>query len=424
MRTFDASKNKYHPLRTLLLSVFFFLYSFLPAANSQSFYPQTSRVLQGYQTSTNESRKQASLIDTTYYFLDYYLSDSYIYKSSYISQQRQALNYYYSYPADTGYRSRNFDCINSISVTFDSLYADSATIQPWSILVITIDTIYVPIIQYNRSTQNDTLTIQLTTVTNGYPNTGFYLLDTVLIDSAGANNIGSTANDKTLKIIKWPLNNYQLFGSSKFAVNVTYYDHTKMDSCWFVYGYGYFNRTCPYQGADSIFASSTHFSNISNNVKPFSANSFAQWNEYTGLGYWPSTNGDNVFFPCVAADSNSYHPGTDGANYLQNIDIYAGIHIVTNTGIDNIRSALLNVSQNYPNPFSAGTTIKYGLSQASNVTLSICDLTGRELYYENYNNMEPGQHSISLNGIEFTTGVYFYTITSSGSTVTKKMVVY
>jgi hypothetical protein len=417
--------NKYHPLKSLFLCTSLILFCFLPSAFAQTYYPITSKSNSSSSVSTNAAIKQPDLIDTSYFLLNYYLSDFYAHRDSYKSGQTQLINSYYTYPTDTGRITKNYNCINSISIAFDSLYSDSATIQPWSLIIIAVDTIYVPIIQVNRSLQKDTLIIELTNVnSDGYPNTDNYILDTMLIDSVGINNIGNASNSKTLKVIKWPLNNYRLLGSSKFAVNITYYDHTKSDSCWIVYGYPYFTKTCPYEGNDSILALSTNFSTISANPKDFQANSFAQWNEYYGLGYFPSSQGNNVFYPCVAADTNSYHPGTDGANYLQDIDIYAGITLVQNTGINSINSSVLNAGQNYPNPFTATSTISYYLTQLSDLTFNIYDLTGRELFHKDYSQIVPGQHSILLNAFDFEPGVYFYRLISSGSTITKKMVVY
>ncbi len=430
MCTFESPTNKYYPLKTQLFAVVILFFSSIPFAFSQNHFYQTERGLPCNNIQSPAGTSHPGSIDTTNYILDYYLSDSYAYSGSYMSLQGQLINSYYTFPDDTNgsYRhttmfSQNYYCINSISVAFDSLYSGSATLYPWSLINIAVDTIYVPIIQINHSLQNDTLVIELTSVnSDGYPNTGTYLLDTMVINT-DTTKIGN-GNDNTIKVIKWPLNNYELFGNSKFAVTVNYYDHTKVDSCWFVYGYGYFNSTCPYDGSNTTFANPTHFCNISNSVKPFNANSFTLWNEYSAYGYLPTGNGDNVFFPCTAADTNSYQAGIDGANYLQNIDIYASIRIIQNTGINSINPALLKVGQNYPNPFTTLSSITYSLARESDLTLRVVDLAGRELLHENYTDMEPGQHSISLSGTSFQPGIYFYSISSSGYTVTKKMVIY
>ncbi len=364
-------------------------------------------------------------IDTTGYLFDYYLSDSFSYKSNFIGGQGQLINNSYRFPKDTSgsYQGKtmfymNYDCINSITVAFDSLYSNN-TPTPWSILSVTIDTIYVPIIQVNHSNHPDTLEIQLNSVDErGYPQLAPFLLDTLIIDT----NIGNR-NNYSVNVIKWATNGYQVPGGTKFAVSVTYFDSTKLDSCWFIYGYGAFKDTCPTrQKGDAALAYPTNFSKISALPKPFIANSFALWNEYVGHGLLPDQTGDDVYFPCDTNDK-TFHPKVDGANYLQDIDIATYIQLVVNTGIAKINPAQLNVVQNYPNPFSDKSTINYTIAKPADVNLKVVDLTGRELLVQEYTNVAPGEHSIVINGDILAPGIYFYCISSSNYTVTKKMVV-
>jgi hypothetical protein len=81
------------------------------------------------------------------------------------------------------------------------------------------------------------------------------------------------------------------------------------------------------------------------------------------------------------------------------------------------------LQQNYPNPFSDLSNIEYILSVGSKITLSIYDVSGMLLksYSEGY--MEPGLHSIEIDGYLFETGIYFYTIQGSFATETRKMII-
>ena len=317
----------------------------------------------------------------------------------------------------------NYYCINSISVAFDSIPGYSTD----TIGQTQIDSIFVPIIQVNHSGLNDTLEVQLTTVdSHGYPNTNAYVSDTLVIADAGNNyNIGA-GNNYTINTIKWALansNNPQIRGG-RFAVNVTYHDSTKKDSCWFVYGYGSFTDTCPNkQPGTNYFANTSHFSSVKALPKAFIANSFALYNEYAGKGYLPDPTGDNIFFPCDTTEV-LFHPGMDGANYIQDIAISANVLFLSYLGVPNIHTTDIAVGQNYPNPYKNTTTINYTLLKSGNISLKIADITGRNIFSQNYGTINPGQHTINIDAGTLSSGVYFYSIICSGYTVTKKMIVY
>lgn len=419
-------------MRTILLIISFIFFTNIPLAYSQSYYEQNALPQAKATHSINGSRlpKLTNAVhDSVHSLIDYYLLDSLLYgPSNFRGTQGQLLNSAYSYPTDTtnSYKARssffmNYFCINAISVAFDTIphFSEDTVSQSQ------IDTLFVPIIQVNHSGINDTLDIQITTVdANGYPITNSYQIDTLVVaDSTNSYNIGA-GNDYTINTIKWNLNNYSLSGG-RFAVNVTYHDSTKKDSCWFIYGYGYFHKTCPFEGTDSTFAEITHFSKVNASPKPFFANSFAYFNQYTGLGgYLPAQDGNNEFFPCTAADTDLFHPGIDGANYLQDIDIAAHVYYYSYAGIPNLQSPGISVSQNYPNPYDNTTVINYNLIKQADVSWRVVDLAGREIISQSYGTISPGQHSITLHANTFSAGIYFYSITSSGYTITKKMVIY
>ncbi|OFY47472.1 MAG: hypothetical protein A2W85_02065 [Bacteroidetes bacterium GWF2_41_31] len=83
----------------------------------------------------------------------------------------------------------------------------------------------------------------------------------------------------------------------------------------------------------------------------------------------------------------------------------------------------LEISQNYPNPFSGKTYIEVILNEASNVTLEVYTLTGQKVAMSDYGFKTTGSHNLTIDGSQLTTGVYFYTVTAGESKVTRKMMV-
>jgi hypothetical protein len=81
-------------------------------------------------------------------------------------------------------------------------------------------------------------------------------------------------------------------------------------------------------------------------------------------------------------------------------------HIIPNQPRD------FSLSQNYPNPFNSSTTISYNLLSAAKTTLSIFDITGRQVRHFN---ISGAQHQIiwdgaNQSGLPVSSGIYFYTI--------------
>lgn len=83
-------------------------------------------------------------------------------------------------------------------------------------------------------------------------------------------------------------------------------------------------------------------------------------------------------------------------------------------------------ANNYPNPFNPETTISYSVPAAGHTSLKVYNLKGqlvRELVNEA---REAGQHTVVWNGKDasgktVSSGIYFYSLTSGGKTVTRKM---
>ncbi|MCP4633837.1 MAG: T9SS type A sorting domain-containing protein [candidate division Zixibacteria bacterium] len=81
----------------------------------------------------------------------------------------------------------------------------------------------------------------------------------------------------------------------------------------------------------------------------------------------------------------------------------------------------LNLYSNYPNPFNAQTTIRFNLTEESNVTLSVYNLYGQKVETLINKNMESRQYEITWDASTYSSGVYFYKLTTGDKTYTKLM---
>jgi hypothetical protein len=78
--------------------------------------------------------------------------------------------------------------------------------------------------------------------------------------------------------------------------------------------------------------------------------------------------------------------------------------------------------QNYPNPFNPVTNIQYDIPKASNVSVKVYDMGGREAATLVNENKQPGTYNVSFDASGLSSGVYFYKITAGDYTKTMKMI--
>jgi hypothetical protein len=80
------------------------------------------------------------------------------------------------------------------------------------------------------------------------------------------------------------------------------------------------------------------------------------------------------------------------------------------------------LDQNFPNPFNPSTTIKFGITEASNVNLRVYDILGKEVAVLIDNQfMGAGSYNVKFDARNLASGTYIYRITAGNSTVSKKM---
>ncbi|MBD3234603.1 MAG: T9SS type A sorting domain-containing protein [candidate division Zixibacteria bacterium] len=78
---------------------------------------------------------------------------------------------------------------------------------------------------------------------------------------------------------------------------------------------------------------------------------------------------------------------------------------------------------NSPNPFNATTTITYRLPEAGNVNLSVYNLSGQKVATLEDGYRSAGEHSVTWDASEYSSGVYFYVLDVGDQKITRKMVI-
>ena len=95
------------------------------------------------------------------------------------------------------------------------------------------------------------------------------------------------------------------------------------------------------------------------------------------------------------------------------------------TGVDKDNHyfpALFELNQNFPNPFNPETTIRYSVPTLSHVALSVYDVLGNRVAAL-VDKRQPAQtYTVSFDGSQFPSGVYFYKLTVNGMSLTRRMV--
>lgn len=81
------------------------------------------------------------------------------------------------------------------------------------------------------------------------------------------------------------------------------------------------------------------------------------------------------------------------------------------------------LEQNYPNPFNPVTVINYGMPKEGNVTLAVYDVLGNETEVLFSGIKKQGNHSITFNAENYSTGIYFLRLNAEGFSRTIKMTV-
>jgi peroxiredoxin len=124
----------------------------------------------------------------------------------------------------------------------------------------------------------------------------------------------------------------------------------------------------------------------------------------------------------IDADGKFKYIGTSGAGSTvaqAKSAVIAALDLVT-TPVSTVKSVVLK--QNYPNPFSKSTSIPFVLTEASEVKITISDLSGKQVAEVVNGSYPSGQHEVLFTADGLNKGMYIYTIQTNKGNHSIRMV--
>ena len=101
---------------------------------------------------------------------------------------------------------------------------------------------------------------------------------------------------------------------------------------------------------------------------------------------------------------------------------YLGISRTTNggltyvSGINSETPKSFSLQQNYPNPFNPTTKISFTIIESSEVSLTVYDILGRQVFiWESDGLLQPGSYEYLFTKSDLSSGVYIYKLTAKSS---------
>lgn len=146
---------------------------------------------------------------------------------------------------------------------------------------------------------------------------------------------------------------------------------------------------------------------------------------FTSLGFVKG-NGTTTEKNSYSFVDNNVQAGKEYYYRLKQVDFDGSYNYSKVVNVNTTMPKVYNLAQNYPNPFNPSTTINFSLPVDARVSIKIYNVLGKEVYSAVNDNLTAGSHSVNVNLMNISTGVYFYNLEAKGVdgsifTSTKKM---
>ncbi|MBX7047445.1 MAG: SBBP repeat-containing protein [Ignavibacteria bacterium] len=165
-------------------------------------------------------------------------------------------------------------------------------------------------------------------------------------------------------------------------------------------------------------------------------NNFVSWDYVTmkynpeGAQQWliryngPASSTDQATYITLDGSNSVYVTGMSWGTTTTKWDI-ATVKYSQPTSITTLSNEIpdkFSLSQNYPNPFNPSTIINYQLTINSNVILKVYNNLGNEVEVLVNEKQNAGSYSVTFNGGNLPSGIYFYKLEAGEFKETKKMI--
>jgi PKD repeat protein len=149
----------------------------------------------------------------------------------------------------------------------------------------------------------------------------------------------------------------------------------------------------------------------------------------TSIYEWSFSDGVTQQTSSLPEPSFQYVPGKSGyARLIISSTADATCHdtvyqkLTLPVGIQKYESSLLSL-ENYPNPFSKQTTIRYALSKSAAVEISVYDLLGNKIETLSSEIKAAGHYSLEWNSGNLSKGMYLLQLKTGEQQLTRKMMI-
>ena len=148
-----------------------------------------------------------------------------------------------------------------------------------------------------------------------------------------------------------------------------------------------------------------------------------------GFGVYVSTNNgmdwtqrnegmvgmERVYGLCIL--NNYIFAATDYSEYRRGVNEFIGIKQISEQVPGHF-----TLSQNYPNPFNPSTKIRFDIPKQALTKITVFDILGREVTTLANEVLNAGKYEVEFNASAYSSGPYFYKITSGDYNEVKKMI--
>jgi plastocyanin len=141
-----------------------------------------------------------------------------------------------------------------------------------------------------------------------------------------------------------------------------------------------------------------------------------------------SASDNSVWYSGPLTQNQTYsfafpNPGTFPYHCAIHTTMHDTIFVGPQTGIGETTPTPkeFELSYNYPNPFNAQTLIRYSIPSASHVNIEIYNVLGQKIDDLLDSDQAAGDHEITWNASDQSSGVFFYRVNVDGNTKTGRM---